>query len=58
MKNVKNAREILRSAIKGLPLPRNCECATALATGVITQKEFIPNQTYEDLKLIIGKYVK
>jgi 5'-methylthioadenosine phosphorylase len=58
MKNVKKAREILRSAIKGLPLPRNCECATALATGVITQKEFIPNQTYEDLKLIIGKYVK
>ena len=58
MKNVKNAREILRNAVKGLPLPRTCECATALATGVITQKEFIPEQTYEDLKLLIGNYVK
>jgi 5'-methylthioadenosine phosphorylase len=58
MKNVKNARTILRKAVTGLPLPRTCECATALATGVITSKEFIPKQTYEDLKLIIGKYVK
>ena len=58
MKNVNNARNILRSAVKGLPLPRNCECATALATGVITQREFIPEKTYKDLQLLIGKYVK
>lgn len=58
MKNVNNARNILRTAVKGLPLPRNCECATALATGVITHREFIPDKTYEDLKLLIGKYVK
>jgi 5'-methylthioadenosine phosphorylase len=58
MKNVNNARTILRDTVKGLPLPRNCECATAIATGVITQREFIPDKTYEDLKLLIGKYVK
>jgi 5'-methylthioadenosine phosphorylase len=58
MKNVKNARTILRKTVKGLPLPRSCECASALATGVITHKEFIPQQIYEDLKLLIGKYVK
>lgn len=58
MKNVNNARTILRTAVRGLPLPRNCECATAIATGVITQREFIPDKTYEDLKLLIGKYVK
>jgi 5'-methylthioadenosine phosphorylase len=58
MKNVNNARTILRTAVQGLPLPRNCECATAIATGVITQREFIPDKTYEDLKLLIGKYVK
>jgi 5'-methylthioadenosine phosphorylase len=58
MKNVKNAREIVRNAVKGMPLPRTCECATALATGVITQREHIPDQTYNDLKLLIGKYVK
>jgi 5'-methylthioadenosine phosphorylase len=58
MKNVSNARNILRTAVKGLPLPRNCECGTALATGVITKREFIPEKTYKDLELLIGKYVK
>jgi 5'-methylthioadenosine phosphorylase len=58
MKNVNNARNILRTAVKGLPLPRNCECGTALASGVITQREFIPEKTYKDLELLIGKYVK
>jgi 5'-methylthioadenosine phosphorylase len=58
MKNANNARGVLRTVVKGLPLPRNCECATALANGVITAKEHIPQGTLEDLKPIIGKYVK
>ena len=59
MKNVKNAKEILKIAVKELPFKnRNCECATALSTGVITNREFIPAETYEALKLLIGKYVK
>lgn len=58
MKNVNNARAALRFAIRQMPLPRDCECATALANGVITQRKFIPDQTYENLKLLIGKYVK
>jgi 5'-methylthioadenosine phosphorylase len=58
MKNVNNARNILRGAVKGLPLPRSCECSTALASGVITKREFIPEKTYKDLELLIGKYVK
>jgi 5'-methylthioadenosine phosphorylase len=58
MKNVKNARKILGSVVRQLPLPRNCECATAIASGVITQKEHIPKQVLKDLDLIIGKYLK
>jgi len=58
MKNVKNAREILRSVVRQMPLPRDCECATALANGIITGKEHIPAKTLKDLELIIGKYVK
>jgi 5'-methylthioadenosine phosphorylase len=58
MKNLTKAREILRCAVQGFPISRDCECPTALANGVITQKEYIPEQTYEDLKLLIGKYVK
>ncbi len=58
MKNSNNARGILRGIVSDLPIGRDCECATALATGVITQRQHIPDKTYEDLKLIIGKYVK
>src|SRR5262249_131685 len=58
MKNVENARHILRSAVRALPISRNCECATAMANGVITNKEFVPAETMKNLELIVGKYIK
>lgn len=58
MKNQENARKILRSVVRGLPLPRTCECAAALANGIITSEDQIPEQTRKDLDLIIGKYLK
>jgi 5'-methylthioadenosine phosphorylase len=58
MKNVNNARTILRAIVQGFPLTRDCECATALANGVITQKEYVPEKTFKDLELIVGKYLK
>lgn len=58
MKNVNNARQILRKIVASLPISRNCECATALANGVITGKEHIPEGTLEDLKILIGKHLK
>jgi 5'-methylthioadenosine phosphorylase len=58
MKNVENARHILRDVVRQLPIPRTCECATALASGVITQKEHASAQLLKDLEPIIGKYLK
>lgn len=58
MKNVDNARGILRKIMTRLPISRTCECATALANGIITAREHIPPKTLDDLQLIIGKYVK
>jgi 5'-methylthioadenosine phosphorylase len=58
MKNVNNARGILRTIVHGLPLQRKCECATALANGVITHKEHIPPTALKNLELIVGKYLK
>lgn len=58
MKNVSNARHILRNIVKQLPVERNCECATALANGVITDRSHVPAQALKDLEPIIGKYVK
>lgn len=58
MKNVQNARRIVHDVIGKLPISRNCECATAIAAGIITDKKHIPEKTLKDLDLIIGKYLK
>lgn len=58
MKNVEHARHILRNIVKSLPIERKCECATALANGVITDKAHVSEQLLKDLEPIIGKYVK
>lgn len=58
MKNVQNARRIVHDVIGKLPISRNCECATAIAVGIITDKKYIPQKTLKDLDLIIGKYLK
>ncbi len=58
MKNVNNARTILRTIVQGFPISRECECATALASGVITEKVHVSEKTLKDLDLIVGKYVK
>lgn len=57
-KNIDNARRILKSVIKQLDKPRNCECKDALKHAIITSKEFIPAKTKKDLSIIIGKYIK
>ena len=36
---------------------RTCECATALASALITQPQFVPEQTKKDLAPIIAKYM-
>lgn len=58
MKNVENARHILRAAVQKLPYLRDCECASALANGVITHREAVPEGTLDDLRLLIGRYIK
>lgn len=58
LKNVETAKKIIRSAIKNIPQERNCICATALKDGIITNSKFMPEKKKEQLKLIIGKYIK
>ena len=58
MKNVNHARQILKKIVSSLPISRDCECATALANGVITGKEHIPEGILEDLDILIGKHLK
>ena len=56
--NSSMAQRIISELIKKLPVDRGCECATALATAIITRPEAIPEKTLADLAPLIESYVK
>jgi 5'-methylthioadenosine phosphorylase len=41
-----------------MPRLRSCQCASALAHAILTDKKKIPAATKKKLRLILGKYVK
>ncbi|HEV8383941.1 MAG TPA: hypothetical protein VGQ11_03645, partial [Candidatus Acidoferrales bacterium] len=55
-KNTANAHNVIRQAVAAMPAERNCSCASALATAVITDRKTIPAATKKKLAAIIGKY--
>lgn len=57
LKNADNARLIVRDAIKNMPAERSCSCGSALAHAIFTQKDEIPAEAKQRLKLLIGRYV-
>jgi 5'-methylthioadenosine phosphorylase len=57
LKNADNARLIVRDAIKNMPAERSCSCGSALKHAIITQKDQIPEEAKQRLKLLIGKYL-
>ena len=56
-KNALMAQRVVSETVSHLPLPRTCECATALASAIITRPETIPEQTKRELAPIVGKYM-
>jgi 5'-methylthioadenosine phosphorylase len=57
-KNAATARKIIKLAIGRIPKKRDCECATALKTAIVTAPELIPPAQKKKLDLLIGKYIK
>ena len=55
--NAKTAQQVIANAVAKLPIARDCECATALATAIITRPEHVPAETKARLKPIVGKYL-
>jgi 5'-methylthioadenosine phosphorylase len=55
--NAATAQQIIAHAVERLPIARDCECARALATAIITRREHIPDETAERLRPIVGKYL-
>jgi len=56
-KNADIAKKIIRLAVGRIPERRDCPCASALKTAIITAPEMIPAEQKEKLNLLIGKYL-
>ena len=54
--NAKMAQRVIAGAIERLPVPRDCECARALATAILSRPDAVPEQTRRELWPIAGKY--
>ena len=57
-KNTHNAKNIIKTLIPLLGGRKTCGCASALKDAIVTDRKLIPKQVKEDLKIIIGKYIK
>jgi 5'-methylthioadenosine phosphorylase len=58
--NVGNAQRILRRVAQEIPADRSantCDCPSALATAIITDRSKIPAEVKEKYSLLIGKYL-
>ncbi len=56
--NAQTAQKAIAEAVGRISSPRTCECATALAMALITQPQYVPEQTKKELAPIIGKYMR
>jgi 5'-methylthioadenosine phosphorylase len=57
-RNAQTARAVLRAAVRRLPVPRGCECATALQFALVTPAELVPEAVKRDLEPIVGRYMR
>jgi 5'-methylthioadenosine phosphorylase len=57
MQNAATAQKTIADAVERISGRRACACKDALATAIITQAAFVPEQTKRDLAPIIGKYI-
>ena len=55
--NAETARSVIRGIVGRLPVDRDCECRTALATAIITRPEAVPAETRRALAPLVGKYL-
>ena len=56
-KNIDTAKKIIKLAIGRVSEKRDCDCASALKTAIVTPPKLIPAEQKEKLDLLIGKYI-
>jgi 5'-methylthioadenosine phosphorylase len=57
LQNAKTAQQVIARAVEHLPIGRECECARALSSAIITRPEAVSASAREMLRPIIGKYL-
>ena len=55
--NMDNAKKIIKLAVSRIPQERDCSCATALQTAIVTSPDMMPEKQKQKLGLIISKYL-
>jgi len=55
--NAENAQQVVREAVKAIPVAHECKCDSALAHALITDPKLVPAATKKRLNAIIGKYI-
>ncbi len=57
-RNAETAKAVLRAAVRGLPIARDCECESALKYALVTAPELVPEKIMRELEPIVGRYMK
>jgi 5'-methylthioadenosine phosphorylase len=57
LKNAENAAQVVRATVAAMAKERICQCGSALAHAILTDRKKIPLATRRRLKLILGKYL-
>ncbi len=55
--NSENAQNIIRAAVKRLPVERSCKCGTSLEHAILTDLKKAPVETRDRLQLLLKKYL-
>jgi len=56
--NIDTAKRIIKLAVGRVPESRDCHCAAALQTAIVTAPELMPDAQKQKLDLLIGKYLR
>jgi 5'-methylthioadenosine phosphorylase len=56
VKNAENACRVVAEAVASMPAARGCQCGSALAHAIITDRQMVPEAARRKLGILIDKY--
>jgi 5'-methylthioadenosine phosphorylase len=56
VKNAQNACAVVAAAVAAMPADRSCQCGSALAHAILTDRAAVPPATRQKLGILIDKY--